>query len=416
MNSLRVFKAFFLALPIFGVTCAAVAETYIVDPGVDSLQVAYDAAANGDTLVLREGSYTMTSGSITFNKSLMLSAASSNETPILSMDLKFVDNALDVVDVTLQGLTISGRLTNGSVAIQGNSLTLLENHFIGTGYTGYINVRQFDNVVVIGNEFAQSAGVDVECRELCVFAGNQIATVLNFKNLNGGDLYIEGNVFVNTAESVLSGNAFVIGNRVYRNGGTSKNVFNVGSGTLLNNIFVFENLPGQYHTVLSAGSGIFKNNIVYMNLQPKSTLSEAPLIAGGDKVTVVSNIFVNSPVVPFDQAASSNAYNLCYNSLGNCGEHSLMADPSFVDFVDFALSTDSPAINAGVPGLASYDLDSSRNDMGAYGGAFPIDQFAKQLAPDFAGPYVYPLFSGGSAVTAGNVGISVITAAKLPKN
>jgi hypothetical protein len=55
--------------------------------------------------------------------------------------------------------------------------------------------------------------------------------------------------------------------------------------------------------------------------------------------------------------------------------HDIMDDPEFVDKdADvYQLQGTSPAINAGDPNDAYDDKDTSRNDMGAYGGPNPLD-------------------------------------------
>ena len=51
----------------------------------------------------------------------------------------------------------------------------------------------------------------------------------------------------------------------------------------------------------------------------------------------------------------------------------IVGDPLFLDTAkdDYRLKPGSPAINAGDPSIS--DTNGSRSDMGAYGGAYPID-------------------------------------------
>jgi len=64
---------------------------------------------------------------------------------------------------------------------------------------------------------------------------------------------------------------------------------------------------------------------------------------------------------------------------GSSGDRDISQDPMFVDSLDFHLQKFSPCIDAGVPEIL--DVDSTRSDMGAYGGPGGETYFYQNLPP-----------------------------------
>ena len=73
----------------------------------------------------------------------------------------------------------------------------------------------------------------------------------------------------------------------------------------------------------------------------------------------------------------------------------------------------SPAINAGPDDFAFADLDRSRNDIGAYGGPWNIEQYDLQRDPLNYAPYVFPLFKANSAFSDGSIEVRALGVARL---
>ena len=100
---------------------------------------------------------------------------------------------------------------------------------------------------------------------------------------------------------------------------------------------------------------IILNNIIYspnINSIGISNAGRAPLEES------YNNIFVGG-----------DPYSGCNPGIGD-----IQLDPNFenIDRNDFRLAAGSPCIDAGHPGTSYMDVDSTRNDMGAFGGPDPI--------------------------------------------
>lgn len=421
---MRLCRICCLCVLVISVRCLPVyAETYIVYPGVDSLQKAYDSAVDGDVLVLKEGTYSTTKNYFSVNKSLTITAASSNEVPTLALDIILGDQLSKAIDTTFKGIAFGGALRSASrLAVTGNSLSLVQNRFATSGGEP-INTYGFDRVIMIGNRLinnAISGQYSVSATKVTVFAGN----IVNRRvSLSGSPVYVVGNRFIDTTTILLGGKSYFIGNRmqtVYYSTANRPVMSVQGQSVIKNNIFQLDfGAITSVPSVLDASGGstvIFDNNVV--NVSAIAGSRSAPMIWGSGVTTAASNIFVNLPYQPFLSGNASSHYNLCYNAnaAGGCGEQALLADPQFVDYIDYKLASGSPAIDAGTPSLVSFDLDGTRNDVGVYGGSFPIDQFDKQLNAEFPGPYVYPAFIGADAIHQGVLQVEAIVVNKLPNN
>jgi hypothetical protein len=132
---------------------------------------------------------------------------------------------------------------------------------------------------------------------------------------------------------------------------------------------------------VSQSNVVIINNTIYGNrgsLQPGYGI----YVAGSEPADIRNNIVVNND--EYGICAPTTAvleYNLVWNhSVANyCdgtspGAGSLSIEPQFVDPAngDFHLAPTSPAIDAGDPASEYADLNGTRNDLGAYGGPYPV--------------------------------------------
>ena len=134
---------------------------------------------------------------------------------------------------------------------------------------------------------------------------------------------------------------------------------------------------------------IYNNTIIFGN--EKGEYGRGVMTRFSDDLIVKNNIFVSETkeygVVIKNDGSTSTTITSSYN---NFWDHStkydgpvnellgcLNLDPLFENFNnnDFRLKGNSPCIDAGDPQGKYYDIDSTRNDMGAYGGREPFNKF-----------------------------------------
>lgn len=168
-----------------------------------------------------------------------------------------------------------------------------------------------------------------------------------------------GGIFISENGTVQ--NCYITGNESETNGG---GVFIKNDGNLYNNI-IFNNTAGSGSGIyIYSGHGAVINNTIIGN----------DIFINGDCTGLLlrNNIIYNahSDISFFDQAGQLGVtidYSLLDNDIG-IGTDIIIADPMFDNFIDFKLSPTSPCIDAGHPDAQYFDTDSSRNDLGAYGG------------------------------------------------
>lgn len=109
------------------------------------------------------------------------------------------------------------------------------------------------------------------------------------------------------------------------------------------------------------------------------------------------------------------ADNLCHQVVGSCpGTGAVTANPLFANAAtgNYHLQAGSPAINAGPQSPYLLDIDGTRNDIGAHGGPFDLDQFDVQRGASTQ-PFVYPLFDANRSIDGnGNLQIRLIGVAR----
>ncbi len=149
--------------------------------------------------------------------------------------------------------------------------------------------------------------------------------------------------------------------------------------------------------------------------------AESPVIYASSAVIARNNIVANTsrPMIGFSQpdfeVGSTVEYNLCDNPVADlCGGDNIVdGDPLFTDTVNYVPAAGSAAIDAGDPLGIFNDVDGSRNNLGAYGGTFAVDQYDVQRAGGRVEPYLYPLFEPNKSVSStGKLNVRVIGLAR----
>ncbi len=211
---------------------------------------------------------------------------------------------------------------------------------------------------------------------------------LNGAGVNGyaAELSIKGNLFVDMAAIHLGGgHAEIINNRFY-NPGTGVNFDHMLTGHISNNLFFGNNsqrsiglisLHNYYDLLIS-------NNIFYGE---GSGLVVWQYHDGDLLPDIINNAFYGNSISVRTEDVGVLLDNFHYNCFFNndsiapdveLDSTNLFVDPLFADTTDFFLYDLSPLINAGCPDTAYFDLDSTRNDIGLWGGPFGMS-------------YTYPL-------------------------
>jgi len=159
-----------------------------------------------------------------------------------------------------------------------------------------------------------------------------------------------------------------IGNRVF-NTENGISFMNGTSGIAANNIFVGGEDEGI--GVYGGDSILISNNVFFRVPSGVDLGSEAP------SVSVQNNLFIGNQVGIETYHLYPPFTNISYNDFFdndsdfvNCIPDStnIFLDPVLQDTIDFRLSLGSPCIDAGDPDPFFNDVDSTRNDIGCWGG------------------------------------------------
>lgn len=289
-----------------------------VSPG-QSIQMAIDGADPGDTVTVAPGTYTE---NLTLRSGVNVEGSGAEDTILRGTGTGSVVTASNISNVEFSGLTIRGSganvldagvvLSNSSVVLKGNTIT-----GNSTGVrTSNSNSFICGNLITgNGNPRTRSIEFGVRCSGNDLFAGNRIV-----RNLEGGVLCIGS-----------SGTARFLNNTVSNNPSRGFQAAGMSTPTLMNSI-----VSGN------GGSGLFSENSSVLTSNYNCLFGNSPAatttISGGTIVGGVGNIAVDPEFDPAQPGA-------------------------------YLLAVGSPCIDAGNPSSIYNDLDGSRNDMGATGGA-----------------------------------------------
>ena len=112
-------------------------------------------------------------------------------------------------------------------------------------------------------------------------------------------------------------------------------------------------------------------------IEPSGTAS---FHGNGFEFNFINCIFWESGDSPFPHTNQNYSVNITYSLTHiygegftsgpvSYGEGCDLEDPIFIDYNEFRIGSNSPAIDAGNPSPEYNDFDGSRNDIGAYGGS-----------------------------------------------
>lgn len=403
------------------------AET-IVEPGVNTLATAIANAEEGDTLILKDGVY-----SLSYNYSYSYYAYQFSKKLTIRAESKYTNAQIGVShtgayfdmqnEIVVQGVTFLSGVT-------GSLFSLIECNFNLT--TSSTPVYSSTNVILIGNTFQPAA---ISLNASVQLSGNE--NVVAGNNFNNAYLtssakvnWVIGNSFTATEAidtminvGATGGYNLVAGNRISINY-TDSNVFispiRGGSyNSLISGNSIYLNITDDSRNYgISAGSSTgtahIVNNVIYRTGNAGGDTQAA--IRNPGLGTVAGNIIVGHNFTTMIDAPYANVSdNLCHSNQDLCGTQDgvLVADPQFADLQTFALATGSPGIDAGPVDPMLADLDRSRNDMGVYGGPWSIGQYDLQRDTGRTAPFVFPLFEAPISAPYGQLKVRALGAARL---
>lgn len=414
-----------LLITLFAVflSSASYASETLVSGGVGTLSAAIEAASDGDTLILQDGDYT---GAVTINKSITLRSMSRGAMVYVGGGAFVIEG--EGIKVTLQGLSFDTHL----VVKQAADVRILENQFLA-GYDlivdDYQSTEGDGTLAVIGNDFSFGSNIGSVRSDNAYIAGN---TLLGGNIISdGGSIWVVGNdVRVNNGGTVgvsltgTSGEAKVIANRISINRNNANSFYGIRITNPLSlvsgNIVKLTNSYSQsYHQYNLFGihiSGQTKthNNVVSLDTSLAIGTGSRGIYAASGLIS--GNIVNKFQRQPISTSSGTIENNLCFSSGGSCGSAengNLSSDPMFVNTLNFRLSEGSPAIDTGPASPFYADVDRTRNDIGAYGGPWSIEQYDVQREEEYFGPYVYPLFKANSSISDGFINIRTLGVARL---
>ncbi len=192
----------------------------------------------------------------------------------------------------------------------------------------------------------------------------------------GGGLYIDDSSTLTLSQVALQANTATDGGGVLLDGGTLSftngvlawNQASEDGGSLLG--------VGGSSTLVNltvTGGGASAGGGVWMTSSGSHSLISS-IIAFNDSYGVRSDTGATTSVVYCDVYGNDDDWGGGSSLVGTSGV--ISEDPRFTAWSDdgvwtnddYTLSSSSPAVNAGHPSPSYYDVDGTRNDMGAYGG------------------------------------------------
>ena len=257
----------------------------------------------------------------------------------------------------------------------------------------YENGLSVTNIIVENNILHDSfhtTGVDIATsgtsslsnitiRNNLIYNTELEANIDNVEYFGSGFIYLAPQNVNNTINGVY------VYNNVFRL--ITSNGFNIGTGYGATNVSFYNNtiygvskhITGTYRSVMlieDGGNIVFKNNIIYNNVDINTNPTFTGIVIGATAGTVIldNNLYYNTSATRMNMWYGTT-YTVSqwatYKSVSKQEANSILGqDPSFVSSSDFHLKSTSPAINAGTNVGTMTDFDGisivGLPDLGAF--------------------------------------------------
>ena len=371
----RVIISAFAAMVIFSYASAHVLR---VPADYLKIQLAVNAAVNGDTVVVSPGTYFE---NVIFRGKKILLTSRYYESGDVSFILSTVINGSKPAfsDTTSCVLFInhedSTSILQGFTLTGGGGTAWTDEHGAGIYREGGGVLSALSSPTICHNLIVDNAGINANGTLTSgggggMRCGDGTPHILNNVIMSNKGMY-GGGIVLNYCDGAIVKNNIVFLNKVDQFT-AGKQTFD-GGGIWINN-----------KLSASAKPDIIENNTIFANSSAVGSVGGL-LVEGGASVTVRNNIIWNnhSASQPGQVSISGATVSLTYNDImaTTAGTGNITVDPGIADS-SFYLLTGSSCIDAGDPSTAYNDVENSgspgtamwpsqgglRNDMGAYGG------------------------------------------------
>lgn len=343
-NNIICATAFFVAIS----SVSAIAAVIRVPADQPTIQAGINAAANGDTVLVASGTYTISLNPL--GKAIVIASESGAGA------------------TTISGVGVSGRLFR---AISGETRATVLSGFTLSGSS--------DGAIQCYN----SSPTISSCRIVNNTASGGAAAFIS--GSSSSPLFVDNLMWDNNGSSgggavtvSWAGAPVFLRNHFHRNQTSDHGaaIFSAGSATVArHNVFSANSCShlGTAYLATSEARDSIINNTFYANGPGECVLA----LWYSTKDVALNNIFAfnhSTAILQQNCAVYSADYNNFYANIGGAysgltpGPGDLFANPEFVDTAagDFHLALSSPCIDEGHPSVEFDDADGSRNDMGAF--------------------------------------------------
>ena len=329
-----------------------------------TIQAAIDAAGDGDTVLVRPGTYP--GGLLISGKRITLESESPSTGDPARIDSTIISGGSPIlnIEVSAVGVVIDGfTFTDGHYAVvaHGNRAIVRNNRFINNK----ADSMSFENTGgnVVGNTFLNSQDdcIDVDGpknvfikNNVCISPGDDGIEIRNF-DYTGPDILtttISGNTIVGARED---------GVQIIDYAATSNRVFRLERNEIRSSVGAGLGIMGDGQTREDYSGYSMPERVYVLN---NTFDGNRYAITGGDNLIAINNIFTNSTVLALRNVDGRSVarYSLFHGNAADQESSNVIttndvsADPLYLDRIggDLRLQPDSLAIDAGTAGYLHF--------------------------------------------------------------